>query len=139
MITVRHDPGECKQALARTVSPVVVDLETTGLLRHDQIVSAGLLIDGVAYILFARSRHASITKLPVSTFYDALRPLERKDLVIIGHNFLYDLGCLRREEIVVQGEIRDTLKILRLIDQDRGREGKKPRIDLMASDGAPLF
>src|SRR5262245_41012862 len=107
MITVRHDPGECKHALARTVSPVVVDLETTGLSRHDLIVSAGLLIDGVAYILFARSRHASITKLPLATFYDALRPLERPDLTVVGHNAIFDLSFLRREGIVVQGEVRD--------------------------------
>ncbi len=149
---IQHDPRECKAALARTVSPVVVDLETTGLERHDQIVSAGLFIDGTAHILFARSRHASITNHPLSEIYDALRPLERPDLVIVGHNALFDLGCLRREGIVVGGEVRDTLKLLRLIDQDRGPSGtrqgdsgevserrtsevKQPRSDLTAPDG----
>lgn len=140
MITVQHDPGECKQALARTVTPVVVDLETTGLRRHDQMVSAGLLIDGVAHILFARSMHASIFNIPLTTLYDALRPLERPDLTIVGHNTIFDLSVLRREGIVVQGDVRDTLKLLRLIDQDRGRQGKgsdikRPRRDLTAPDG----
>src|SRR4051794_38396237 len=124
MTVVCHHPSECRSALARTSSPVVVDLETTGLSRKDRIVSAGLLVDGIAYILFARSLHASITNSPLPIFYGALRPLERPDLTIIGHNAPFDLGFLRREGIVVRGEVRDTLKLLRLIDQDRGRDGK---------------
>jgi DNA polymerase I-like protein with 3'-5' exonuclease and polymerase domains len=137
---IQHDPRECKAALARTGSPVVVDLETTGLDRHDQIVSAGLFVDGVAHILFARSIHASIRNLPLDDFRSALLPLERSDLVVIGHNLLFDLSFLRREGIRVTGEARDTLKLLRLLDQDRGREGggqegHRPRIDLRAPDG----
>ena len=120
---VSHSPRQCLTALARTVGPVVVDLETTGLHRCDQIVSAGLLVDGIAYILFARSSHVSVTNLPLDAFREAIRPLEeRKDLVIIGHNFLFDLRFLLREGIRVGGDIHDTLKLLRLLDQDRGGE-----------------
>jgi len=140
---VTHDPGECSNALARTVSPVVLDLETTGLRRCNQIVSAGILVDGVAHILFARSMHASIHNLPLDQFRDALRPLERPDLVVIGHNLPFDLRMLRREGIRVTGEARDTLKLLRLVDQDRGRGGggqdkHSPRIDLHAPADSPL-
>lgn len=140
MTIVQHDPGECMEALAHTNAPVVVDLETTGRRRWNQIVSAGLLIDGVAHILFARSSHVSVTNIPLQVFRDALQPLERPDLVIVGHNAIFDLGFLRREGIVVRGEIRDTLKLLRLIDQDRGRSGKdsevkRPRRDLVAPPG----
>lgn len=140
MTRVQHNPGECLRVLARTSSPVVLDLETTGLKRSDQIVSAGLLVDGVVHILFVRSLHASISNLPRKQFLDALQPLARKDLVVIGHNLPFDLGFLKREGVQVGGEARDTLKLLRLIDQDRGAEGggqdkHKPRLDLLAPDG----
>src|SRR5437868_6410429 len=119
MTRVSHDPGECCQALTRTGSPVVLDLETTGLTRTDRIVSAGLLVDDVAYVLFARSAHVSVTNLPQAEFLDALRPLERADLTVIAHNAMFDLGFLLREGIRVGGEVHDTLKLLRLLDQDR--------------------
>jgi len=122
---VQHHPGKCKEALAGTDSPVVLDLETTGLTRHDKIVSAGLLIDGMAHILFVRSIHASIKNIPLPTFYDALAPLQRPDLVVIAHNAIFDIGCLRREGIVVRGEVRDTMKLLKLLDQDRGRSARE--------------
>ena len=138
MVKVSHDPSQCREALARTVGPVVVDLETTGLRRWNQIVSAGLLIDGVAYVLFVRSSHVSIRNLSLPTFRAALQPLAREDLVVIAHNALFDLGFLHREGIHVGGEVRDTLKLLRLLDQDRGgeRDGsskRKPRRDLRAT------
>ena len=57
MITpIINQPRQCRQALAGTTSPVVLDLETTGLGRRDQIVSAGFLVDGAVHILFVRSR-----------------------------------------------------------------------------------
>ena len=120
MTRVVHDPCECREALARTSAPVVLDLETSGLRRWDQIVSVGLLIDGVAYLLFLRSLHASIANLPEGEFRDALAPLARPDLTVVGHNLPFDLAFLRREGVPVAGEGRDTLKILRLLDQDRG-------------------
>ena len=52
MTRVNLDPRECKEALARTTEPIIVDLETTGLRRWDQVVSAGLLVDDVAYLLW---------------------------------------------------------------------------------------
>lgn len=144
MTQVRHDPGECKDALARTCSPVVVDLETTGVRRSSQIVSAGILVDEIAYILFLRSSHPSIRNLSREIFLDALQPLARTDLVVIGHNLPFDLRFLKREGVQVGGEARDTLKLLRLIDQDRGREGgtqdkHQPRMDLAAPDGGEIM
>jgi len=84
MTRVSHDPAECNNALDRTVYPVVLDLETTGLRPWNQIVSAGLLVDGVAYILFVRSMHASIRNLPRDRFLEALQPLARPDLIVVG-------------------------------------------------------
>jgi hypothetical protein len=120
MTPVSHDPRACREALARTAGPVVLDLETTGLRRWDQVVSAGLLIDGVAHLLFARSLAPGAPNLPVGDFRAALEPLEREDLAIVGHNLPFDLAFLRREGARVGGECRDTLKVLRLLDQDRG-------------------
>jgi DNA polymerase I-like protein with 3'-5' exonuclease and polymerase domains len=142
MIRISHDPRECKEALARTTQPVVIDLETTGLRRYDQIVSVGALVDGVAYLLFFRTLHRSIKNLPGGALREALAPLARPDLDVIGHNLQFDLGFLEREGIVVAGECRDTLKILRLLDQDRGGgAGQGPaRLDLRAPLGAePLL
>ena len=41
MIRLNHDPRCCRAALEATRQPVVLDLETTGLTRWHQIVSAG--------------------------------------------------------------------------------------------------
>ena len=121
-----------------TAGPVTLDLETTGLRRWDQIVSAGMLVDGVAYLLFLRSLHSRVTNVPVAQFRSALEPLGRPDLVLVGHNLPFDLGFLWREGIRTFGECRDTLKMLRLLDQDRGREGGQGmgRLDLQAPVGA---
>jgi DNA polymerase I-like protein with 3'-5' exonuclease and polymerase domains len=142
MVPVSHCPHRCRLALARAAGPVVLDLETTGLRRHDRIVSAGLLVDGVAHVLFVRAAHVSIRNLAVEEFREALRPLERPDLVVVGHNLRFDLGFLLRDGIAVRGEPRDTLKLLRLLDQDRGGDGsvtgrREPRKDLRSPDGAP--
>src|SRR5512135_2874129 len=142
MTTIVHDPRACREALARTAAPVVLDLETTGLRRWDQIVSAGLLIDGVAHLLFVRTLHPSIANLPGTAFRDALDPLARPDLVVVGHNLPFDLAFLRREGVPVAGEGRDTLKILRLLDQDRGGGAgqDRARVDRQAPDDAePLL
>src|SRR5512142_2245883 len=139
MTKVVHDPRGCREALARTAAPVVLDLETTGLRRWDQIVSAGLLIDGVAHLLFVRALHPSITNLPGAAFRDALAPLARPDLVVVGHNLSFDLAFLRRDGVPVAGEGRDTLKIL-LLDQDRGAGSQgHARVDRRAPDGAEVL
>lgn len=51
--TTSHDPGRLWTALAGATT-VVVDLETTGLHRHDRIVAAGVLIDRDAHILITQ-------------------------------------------------------------------------------------
>ena len=140
MTPVVHDPRACREALARTAAPVVLDLETTGLRRWDQIVSAGLLIDGVAHLLFRRALHPSIANLPDAAFRHALDPLARPDLVVVGHNLPFDLAFLRREAVPVAAEGRDTLKILRLLDQDRGAGSQgQARVDLRAPAGAEVL
>ena len=142
MTRVVHDPCECREALARTSAPVVLDLETSGLRRWDQIVSVGLLIDGIAYLLFVRTLHPSIINVTEPEFRMALEPLARPELTVVGHNLPFDLAFLRRERVALAGECRDTLKILRLLDQDRGGGAGQglARLDLRAPDGAePLL
>ena len=63
MMEVSHDPEETRRALEIAVT-AYVDLETTGIERHDQVVSAGLLINNNIYILFLRSVHRTIRNLP---------------------------------------------------------------------------
>ncbi|HKM54800.1 MAG TPA: DNA polymerase [Isosphaeraceae bacterium] len=140
MTRVVHDPRECREALARTTAPVILDLETTGLRHWDQVVSAGLLIDDVAYLLFVRTLHPSITNVSETEFHAALEPLSRPDLVVVGHNLPFDLAFLRRDGVAVAGECRDTLKILRLLDQDRGAGSQgRARLDLRAPAGAEVL
>lgn len=134
-----NDTRGCREALARTTKPVVLDLETTGLLRRSQIVSAGLLVDGTPHLLFVRSAHASVPNLPAAALRRTLAPLARRDLVVVGHNLPFDLGFLHREGVTVAAEARDTLKILRLLDQDRAESGQgrtEPRSDRRAPAGA---
>ena len=120
-------------------STAVLDLETSGLDRFDCIVSAGLLIENTAHILFVRSLSASIRNLAPDVFRRALEPLGRSDLTLILHNAVFDLGFLSREGIEVNARIHDTLKMLRLLDQDRGSwaddrtEVRQPRRDLRAA------
>ena len=100
-----------------------------------QIVSAGLLIDDKIFILFVRSRHASINNIPIDQFYWALEPLASPGLVTIYHNAPFDLGHLHRVGVKVGGTICCTLQLLRLLDQDRGGDGagvKIRRIDRRA-------
>ena len=143
MNRVSHDPQECRVALLRTRGPVVLDLETTGLRRSDQIVSVGLLIDGVAYVLFFRSMHFSIRNIDPKWLPFVLKPLEAGDHVLVGHNLAFDIKFLRGEGVHVRGVVHDTLKILRLLDQDRGTDkgassGQRvPRKDLRAPVEAP--
>ena len=76
----------------------------------------------------------------VGTFRDALAPLARPDLTVVGHNLPFDLAFLRREGVPVAGEGRDTLKILRLLDQDRGAGSQgQARVDLRAPAGAEVL
>jgi DNA polymerase I-like protein with 3'-5' exonuclease and polymerase domains len=141
-VTVSHDPRECRQALAGASAPVVIDLETTGLRRMDAIVSVGVLIGETAFILFVGSHHASICNISMANLTEALGPLARADLTVMGHNFRFDYGFLTRAGIRVSARIVDTLKLLRLLDQDRGGdkdERRRPRIDRRAPAGARLL
>ncbi len=141
-VTVSHDPRECRQALAGASGPVVIDLETTGLHRTDAIVSVGVLVGEMAFILFVGSRHASIRNIGKASLAHALEPLARPDLVVMGHNFRFDLGFLARAGIPFRARIVDSLKLLRLLDQDRGgdnAERRRPRIDRRAPVGTQLL
>ena len=121
--TISHSPRAAHQALAGATTPVILDLETTGIERSAKIVSAGLLVEDHIFILFLRSQHASIRNLPLDQFRWALEPLADPLITIVCHNAPFDLGHLHREGIAVGGTIHDTLQILRLIDQDRGGDG----------------
>ena len=55
-VPIVNRPRQCRAALAATRSAIALDTETTGLDRHARLVSVGLLVDGVPFILFVGSR-----------------------------------------------------------------------------------
>ena len=141
MMEVSHDPEATRHALEIAVT-AYIDLETTGIERHDQIVSAGILINNNIYILFLRSVHRAVRNLPLDRFRRALEPLARGNLVTVYHNAPFDTGHLYRAGFGVAGTVHDTLQMLRLVDQDRGGDGTdvfRRRRDLRAPAGAPQF
>ena len=72
--TISHCPRECRLALAGASSPVVIDLETTGIERSSRIVSAGILVDDHVFVLFLRSEHAGIRNIAVDRLRWRLSP-----------------------------------------------------------------
>ena len=51
---ISHDPAECSHALRGASGPIYMDTETEGVEWNDRLVSVGLLVDRVAFILFIR-------------------------------------------------------------------------------------
>jgi DNA polymerase I-like protein with 3'-5' exonuclease and polymerase domains len=136
---VVNDPSRCHHALAGTHSPIILDVETTGLGRQDRLVSIGVHCDGAAHILFVGSRVTP--NISRRDLHFALEPLtQRKDLTTVGHNIGFDLSVLWRAGLQVTGVIHDTEKILRLIDPDRGRnvDVLSARIDRRTPAGSPV-
>ena len=136
---ISHSPAQLLAELGRAAL-CVLDTETTGLGRTDRILSVGVRTAGTNHILFtSHCCETSIRRHAVSDqqLRQALEPLSRPDLVICGHNLLpFDALMLRKEGIEIGGEIRDTLLLLRLLDQDRGRDqGHGARLDLRTSGG----
>ena len=107
---ISHCPARTRTALGGA-SIAVVDLETTGIERYDQIVSAGILVDDAVYILFLRTLHHTIRNLGVDQFRWALEPLARGQLTTVYHNARFDLGHLHRAGIQVGGTVHDTLQM----------------------------
>ncbi|QDT50489.1 DNA polymerase I, thermostable [Symmachiella dynata] len=123
--TTSHDPRKCKAALAGA-SVAIIDLETTGLLRHDRIVSAGVLVDRDAFLLIT-DEHCELSsaanRISQEELRDALSPLTTNPkLVAVFHNAAFDVAMLERHLIPVCCAVHDTMKLLKLIDSDRGRE-----------------
>lgn len=123
--TTSHDPRKCKAALAGA-SVAIIDLETTGLLRHDRIVSAGVLVDRDAFVLVT-DEHCDLSSVGIRIGWDelcdALSPLTTKpELIAVFHNAAFDLGMLERHDVPVRCIVHDTMKLLKLVDSDRGRE-----------------
>ena len=120
-----HDPGKCRAALAGA-SLAIIDLETTGISRHDRIVAVGVLIDRDAFVMVTDEHHdvSSVgTRVTLGEVHEALLPLSlRKDLVVVFHNAAFDLTMLERHGMHVGCTVHDTMKLLKLIDSDRGRE-----------------
>ena len=80
---VSHSASECREALVGAVGLIYIDTETTGVEWIDRIVSVGILVEDVAFILFVRSDHLSINKhtITITQLRDALQPLAtRHDL-----------------------------------------------------------
>jgi DNA polymerase I-like protein with 3'-5' exonuclease and polymerase domains len=118
-----HSPSECHEALAGA-SLAYIDLETTGLGRNDCIVAAGLLIDPTAHILIT-TEHRDLSSLglriTVPELKHALEPLaSNMGLVAVFHNACFDVAMLERAGIPVRCRIDDTMKLLKLLDSDRG-------------------
>jgi len=121
---IRHDPQRLKDELLRTTSPVFVDTETTGVQRHDQLLSVGIRIDGTNHLLFSeRCPHVSIVpfRIPLADVREALSPLaSRAELVTVFHNLPFDLRMLDGVGVSVNCQTRDSLALVRLWDQERG-------------------
>ncbi|MDY3555982.1 DNA polymerase [Gemmata sp. JC717] len=147
MIRVRKthfDPTRLRHALGRA-DRVVIDLETTGLGRHDRIVAVGVLADRDAHILLT-AEHGDLSGLPYrvdpARIAWALEPLAtRPELVVVFHNAVFDLGVLGRAGVEVRARVHDTLKLLKLLDPDRGVEkddggvgSRMPRLDRRFSE-----
>ena len=78
MVTpIINQPRRTRRALESTRSPVVLDLETTGLSRHDDIVSVGLLIDNQPYINFLFTRFIPV--ISRERLRHALEPLATRE------------------------------------------------------------
>ncbi len=122
--TTSYDAHKCAEALM-VADSVVLDLETTGIRRHDQIVATGLLIDRDAHILITNEhRDLSSTKIRITpeSLRVALAPIGiRSDLQIVVHNAAFDVGMLERAGVRVNCRVLDTMKLLKLDDSDRGR------------------
>ena len=118
MITpITNQPLELRQALESTTSPLILDLETSGLTRNDDLVSVGILVDDQPYILFVYTRYIPV--ITKQALQHALAPLAtRDDLVVVGHNIGFDLGFLARAGINVRCVVHDTELMLRLADSD---------------------
>lgn len=138
---ISHDPQELWESLLSHPSRVFCDVETTGLNRHDRVLSIGLRFDGMTYILFTKwCCHSTIVPHVSSdtTIRVALGPLN--GLPLVFHNAKFDLPRLQEYDVGYGGEIIDTLQLHRLFDQDRGfiseSQGRhRPRVDLTAPDG----
>jgi DNA polymerase I-like protein with 3'-5' exonuclease and polymerase domains len=139
MVTpVINQPDQVRHALLSTKSFVIVDIESTGLTRHDDLVSVGVLVDGVPYILFVYTRYIPV--ISQQALQHALAPLAtRDDLAVVGHNIGFDLGFLARAGVNVRCAVHDTELLLRLCDSDRGKNKDiiSARIDRLAAPGAP--
>lgn len=143
--TTSFDARECAIAL-RQATTAVVDLETTGKLRHDQIVAVGVLCHRDAFILIT-NEHRELSSLGLRVSNDQLRaalaPLEqRRDLKVIMHYASFDLGMLYRAGLTVNTPVLDTLKLMKLVDSDRGSKfdagetggNQRPRLHRRSGD-----
>ncbi len=123
--TTSFDAQKCFNAI-QTAKSIVIDLETTGLSRHDCIVAVGVLCARDAHILITEShRNVSSFGLRITTeqLRSTLSPLTyRNDLQVTMHNATFDLGMLERAGIKVNCKVYDTFKVLKLHDSDRGWE-----------------
>jgi DNA polymerase I-like protein with 3'-5' exonuclease and polymerase domains len=149
MIRVRrthHCPVLLQRALEAARS-AVIDLETTGLTRRDRIVAVGVLVGPDAHVLVT-DEHRDLSSLPhrvtAAVAAAALAPLAaRRDLELVAHNAVFDIGMLERAGVEVNARVTDTLKLLKLVDGDRGTEAddggvgaRTPRTDRRC--GEPL-
>jgi DNA polymerase I-like protein with 3'-5' exonuclease and polymerase domains/DNA-directed RNA polymerase subunit RPC12/RpoP len=121
----RHDAASCANAL-QAANSVVIDLETTGVHRHDLIVAVGVQDGRNVYILIT-NHHRELSSIDFRVTADdvraALLPLStRPDLQVIMHNASFDVAMLERAGVSVNCRVVDTLKLLKLSDSDRGRE-----------------
>ncbi len=100
------------------------DLETTGLDMYDpefRILSLGLsghTKTGRAFLLNHKSRTTSYHDCLRQIEYHILKRRHEADPILVGHNFKYDLLCLRSAGIYYDGEVRDTMVMAHLLDEN---------------------
>ena len=137
-----HDPQQLREGLLGCPGLIFIDTETSGKHRSDKVLSIGLRFGGVNYILFtAWCCQASILPYVCSDeqIRWALEPLP--GITTVYHHVKFDLPRLREYGVSYGGPMRDTLQLMRLLDQDRGFSSEKDagrhraRVDLVAPGG----
>lgn len=99
--------------------PLVVDVETTGLKRFDNIVGVGimsLVTDQGTYIPYAHKLGPNIERESAIRYLKKM--LERPSTKIL-FNQKFDIGMLAKDDIVLGGETHDPMFMASLLNENR--------------------
>jgi len=112
--------------LEKTNSPVIFDLETTGLFPFsgDMLCGVGMKIDGQGF--YMPFRHV-ISQLNLFCDHKQLKTslivllsdfFSDSKKTIVGHNIKFDILFMEKEGIVIKNKIIDTMYMAHLIDEN---------------------